>query len=172
LEGFFRAGNLTALRELSLRRMAEGVDEELDRYMRDHNIETVWPAAERVIVALDGGPATEKTLRRAWKAASAVRAELVAAALAPPDGLNAMPDRERSALEQATRLAEDLGASVRNICAIDHAAALAKLANDENANLIVLAYAPRATLRERLKESVIDRLLHLTANVDILIVER
>lgn len=172
LEGFFRAGNLTALRELSLRRMAEGVDDELDRYMRDHNIETIWPAAERVLVGLDGGPATERALRRAWKAASAVHAELIAAALAPADGLEALPERDRAALEQAVQLAEDLGASVQRIASSDHAAALADLAKRGNANLIVLAYAPRDSLRGRLKRSAIDRLLRLTDNVDLLIVER
>ena len=45
-----REGNLTALRELALRRTAAGVEERLTDYMREHQIEEVWPAAERVVV--------------------------------------------------------------------------------------------------------------------------
>ncbi len=171
LDGFFRAGNLNALRELSLRRMAAGVDEHLDRYMRDHQIETVWPAAERVLVALDGGPAMEKTLRRAWKLASGAHGELIAVVLTPSGGRLALPPEDRTSLERMTRLAEDLGASVRAMDGDDSAAILAEAAKAENASVIAIAYSSRAGLRNRLKESPIDRLLRLTHNVDIFIVE-
>jgi len=171
LEGFFRAGNLTALRELSLRRMAAGVDEHLDRYMRDHRIEAVWPAAERVLVVLDGGPAMVKTLRRAWKLASGAHGELIAAALVPQGGIERITGEERTRLEQAMRLAEDLGATVRVIEGDDHAAMLADAAKRENANLIALGYAPQTGWDRRWKESTIDRLLRMTQNVDIFIVE-
>jgi two-component system sensor histidine kinase KdpD len=45
LAGFFREGNLTALRELALRRTAQEVDQQLERYMRGHAIAGPWPAA-------------------------------------------------------------------------------------------------------------------------------
>ncbi len=56
LQNFFRKGNLTALREMALRRTAENVDEALDRYMREHRIAAPWAAAERVLVAFDHRP--------------------------------------------------------------------------------------------------------------------
>src|SRR5688500_20076507 len=48
LKNYFRKGNLTALRELALRRTAEGVDDQLERYMREHAIEEPWSPSERV----------------------------------------------------------------------------------------------------------------------------
>jgi two-component system, OmpR family, sensor histidine kinase KdpD len=168
LDGFFRAGNLTALRELSLRRMAAGVDDHLDRYMRDHQIEAVWPAAERVLAALDGGPAMVKTLRRAWRLASGAHGELIAVALVPRGGVARLPADERTRIEQAIRLAEDLGAAIRVVEGDDHALMLAETARTENANLIALSYAPQT---RRWKMSTIDRLLQMTQNIDIFIVE-
>ncbi len=48
---FFRKGNLIALRELALRRTAERVDAQMRTYMRDHAIEQIWPAGERLLAA-------------------------------------------------------------------------------------------------------------------------
>ena len=51
-----RRGNLTALRELALRRTAERVDDQMLSYMREHAITGPWAAGERVIVCLDPAP--------------------------------------------------------------------------------------------------------------------
>jgi two-component system sensor histidine kinase KdpD len=47
LNSFFREGNLNALRELALRRVATAVEEDLEEYMRDHYIDAAWSAADR-----------------------------------------------------------------------------------------------------------------------------
>ena len=56
LGNYFRAGNLTALRELALLWLADKVDDELDRYRAEHHISATWETRERVVVALTGGP--------------------------------------------------------------------------------------------------------------------
>src|SRR5438552_12956004 len=56
LQHFFRKGNLIALRELALRRTAERVDAQMRVYMREHAIEKVWPAGERLLVCLGPSP--------------------------------------------------------------------------------------------------------------------
>src|SRR5450755_4271224 len=56
LEHYFSPGNLTALRELALRRTAERVDDQMVDYMRSHAIQGPWPAGERVLVCIEGGP--------------------------------------------------------------------------------------------------------------------
>ncbi len=53
---YFVPGNLTALRELALRRTAQRVDNQMVDYMRSHAIEGPWPAGERVLVCVQGGP--------------------------------------------------------------------------------------------------------------------
>ena len=52
MKNFFKPGNLTALRELALRRTAERVDEQMVNYMRQHAIEGPWPAGERILVCV------------------------------------------------------------------------------------------------------------------------
>ena len=56
LTNYFRAGNLTALRELALLWLADKVDKGLQRYRAEHHIRGTWEARERVVVALTGGP--------------------------------------------------------------------------------------------------------------------
>ena len=53
---YFSPGNLTALRELALRRTAERVDDQMLSYMREHAITGPWAAGERVLVCVDPGP--------------------------------------------------------------------------------------------------------------------
>src|ERR1700731_3516082 len=55
LTNYFRAGNLTALRELALLWLADKVDEGLQKYRAEHDITSTWEARERVVVALTGG---------------------------------------------------------------------------------------------------------------------
>ena len=52
---YFQPGNLTALRELALRRTAQRVDNQMVDYMRSHAIDGPWPAGERVLVCVQGG---------------------------------------------------------------------------------------------------------------------
>ena len=66
---YFRVGNLTALRELALLWLADRVDEGLRRYKAEHDIDHVWEARERVVVALTGGPEGETLIRRASRVA-------------------------------------------------------------------------------------------------------
>src|SRR4029079_12421141 len=100
---------LTALREMALRRTAAGVEEALTEYMHEHRIDEIWPAAERVMVLVDRDPAAGTVLRNAWRLASALRADLVAAVVTPPGGLSVLAPQHREALEKNIVMAEDLG---------------------------------------------------------------
>ena len=56
IQKFFRPGNLIALRELALRKTAERVDAQMERYRQLHGIAETWPVAERILVAVSSGP--------------------------------------------------------------------------------------------------------------------
>ena len=56
IQKFFRKGNLSALREMSLRRAAERVDNQMRVYMRTRAIPGPWPAAERLLVCISASP--------------------------------------------------------------------------------------------------------------------
>lgn len=171
LQHFFRPGNLTALREMALRKTALGVEDALTDYMHEHSIAEIWPAAERVLVLFDGHPSAGVVLRNAWRLASALRGELVVAVLTPPGGIGALPEVERRAVEKNMLLAEDLGARVRQIAAQDAAAAIAAAVLEEHATLIVMRHE-RGSGWSRLRgPSLVDTLMERLDNVDIHLVE-
>src|SRR4051812_22988885 len=60
---YFQAGNLTALRELALRRTAQRVDEQMVTYMRAHAIPGPWAAGERVLVCVNEDPSCGALVR-------------------------------------------------------------------------------------------------------------
>ena len=82
LNNFFREGNLTALREMALRRTAEKTEAQLQQYMTEHGINELWPASERVLVGFDARPHTRQVIRDAWRLAHGLHADLIAAWLA------------------------------------------------------------------------------------------
>ena len=64
-DSFFRVGNLTALRELALRRTADRVDDQMVDYLRQNAIEGPWPTAERLLVCIGPDALSEKVVRTA-----------------------------------------------------------------------------------------------------------
>src|SRR6202789_1747453 len=70
LTNYFRAGNLSALRELALLWLADKVDEGLQKYRAEHDITPTWEARERVVVALTGGSEGDTLIRRAARIAA------------------------------------------------------------------------------------------------------
>ncbi|HEY7452112.1 MAG TPA: universal stress protein [Candidatus Limnocylindria bacterium] len=135
LENYFREGNLTALRELVLRRLSSTVEEDLEAYMRGEGIDEPWPASEAVIVVLDPSERSQDLVRRAWRSADALRAPLLGVWVETPSWSAASPE-DRAALEANIRLAEDVGAEVVRTKSNDPAAAILQLVRDRNAESV------------------------------------
>ena len=75
LNGFFRAENLAALRELSLRFVADETEEELLEYLRSMvRGGELWETTERIMVAVTGAPGNAAVIRRAARIAARVKA--------------------------------------------------------------------------------------------------
>lgn len=108
LKHYFSPGNLTALRELALRRTAQRVDEQMLNYMRAHAIAGPWPTDERLLVCIDGGPASTGLVRYARRSADRLRCNWAAIHV---ETLGHVPvsEAERDRLSEAFRLAEKLG---------------------------------------------------------------
>ena len=166
LESFFREGNLTALRELALRRTAQQVDEQLQVYMVGHGIDASWPASERVLVCVDHQPLSKQLVRRAWRMASGLRAELLAAYVEPPDW-EQLPFQVQKAVEANLRFAEDLGARVVRRPGRDVAASLAALAKEENVAQVVIGRSSHGRWHELFRGSVVTGLLRRVRTVDV-----
>jgi two-component system sensor histidine kinase KdpD len=148
LSNYFRAGNLTALRELALLWLADSVDEGLQRYREQHGITSTWETRERVVVALTGGPEGDTLLRRGARiAARATGGEMLAVHVARSDGL---AGASIASLASQRVLANSVGASFHSVVGDDVPRALLDFAQAHNATQIVLGASRRSPLRAAL----------------------
>ncbi|WP_348652616.1 universal stress protein [Streptomyces sp. WMMC500] len=148
LAHYFRAGNLTALREIALLWAADRVEEALLRYRRDHAIHEPWHTRERLLVALSGGPEGDTLIRRAKRiAARGAGGEFLAVHVRPGDGLAGSSPH---LLADQRRLVEELGGTFHTVTGDEPARAILALAREVDATQIVVG----ATRRSRLKQLV------------------
>src|SRR5947209_11975920 len=183
LHNFFREGNLTALRELALRRTAEKTESQLQKYMTEHGISKLWPASERVLVGFDHRPHSRQIIRDAWRLAHGLHADLVAINIQPEGylafirdmtlffkfGSDAQKQREEAQrrVNEHALLAEDLGAEVICTSSRNIAKALVEVANQHHITQIVLGQPSRQWWEELLRGSTVNRLLRLSSDIDI-----
>src|SRR5262245_55495601 len=120
LANFFSAGNITALRELALRRAADRVEDAMRAHMAEHGIAGPWEATDRVLACVDATPASLTVVRRAKRLADRLHAPWEAINVATPESERA-PRPARDALLEAFRLAEELGATTRSLTGDDRA---------------------------------------------------
>ncbi len=131
LQGFFREGNLAALRELALRRTAERVDDDVTHYMRANAIAGPWPAGARVMALVGGDPGALQVVREARRIADALKAPLLVLHVETFRTNEGDPD-------PVLRLAERLGATVETVLARDIPGAVLQHAAAHNATHLVM----------------------------------
>jgi two-component system sensor histidine kinase KdpD len=168
-ESFFRRGNLIALRELALRRTAEWVDRQMQEYKRGKGIRAVWPAAERILVAVSPSPASGKIVRAAKRMAAGLHADLLAIYVETPRTAS-IPPADRDRVIQTLRLAESLGAETSTLSGTNAAAELVAFARERNASKIVVGKTGRSRLREALLGSFVNNLVRLSGDIDIYVI--
>ena len=169
LTNYFRAGNLSALRELALLWLADKVDEGLQRYRAAHDIHRTWEARERVVVALTGGPEGDTLIRRAARiAARSTGGDLLAVHVTRSDGLTgADPAR----LGEQRRLAESLGGTYHQVVGEVVPQALLEFARAENATQLVLGASRRTWLSSLLTGPGVSlRTIRNSGDIDVHIV--
>jgi two-component system sensor histidine kinase KdpD len=169
LDGFFRECNLTALRELALRKLAKRVEQELEQCMHQQGVKTPRPIGGRVMVAIDDAPRSQHLIRHAWRLAHSQQSDLLAVFVETPAWARASPEAKRR-LEEHCRLAEDLGAECLRVKANDVAAALVQVAHERNVESIVIGHSRRGWLRRLLHGSTVEKVLHLAGDIAIHIV--
>ena len=164
LSNFFREGNLTALRELALRRTAERVDAQMQCYRRDHEVPGTWPATERILVCVGPHPLGARLVRASRRMATSLRAEWIVAWVETPAALSEVAaERVQSTLH----LAESLGAQTVQLSGSDVASELLAFARERNVSKIVVGKPAKARWRERLFGSVVDDIVRGSGDIDI-----
>jgi two-component system sensor histidine kinase KdpD len=134
---FFRKGNLIALRELALRRMAERVDDDVQAYRRDRAVQTVWRTREAVVACLAPDAEAEHVVRAAHRLAQQLDADLHVVTVEIP---SVMPpsDAQRQPLQAALAVARQLGARVEVLGGADMVQALVAYVRRHNLTKAVI----------------------------------
>jgi two-component system, OmpR family, sensor histidine kinase KdpD len=179
LNGFFKIENLQALREVSLRHVAEDVEakrlvhDDLDlREKRLFGTTASKPIAERLLaLAKLSSSSSERVVRRAWRSSQRLGAELDILVVRDPDGQPSAAEREQ--LESLRRIASALGAQLLVEPADDLVDAVVRVARRQGTTYILMGAPTARRGIGRLAEPVANRLTRALPDVDVrLVAER
>ena len=169
IQNFFAKGNLIALRELALRRTAERVDQQMERYRRDHAVVRTWPAAETILVCVNMKQRGPRLIRAARQMAADLHAKWIAVYVQVPWHLRSAQS-ERDRLVQTLRLAEQLGAETVTLTGENVAQEILNYARSRNATKIIVGKPVRAPWKEWIFGSVVSDLVHQSGEIDIYVI--
>ena len=168
LEHYFSPGNLTALRELALRRTAERVDEQLLTQMQAHAIPGPWAAGERILVCVSEDPRAAGLVRYAKRLADRLHAPLTALCVETRRSLQ-LTEEERDRIADTLRLAEALGGEAITIPGGDRSIAddVIAFAHANNVTQIIIGKSTRSRWFEILHGSVVHELVRRSGNISV-----
>jgi two-component system sensor histidine kinase KdpD len=173
LNGFFKVENLEALREVALRQVAEDVEAkrlkgDVLRPREDRLAGSAAPqaVAERLLALATPQPESQRVVRRAWRSAQRLGAELdILLVLRGP-----LSEAEREQIDALERLASLLGAQLIVEEGDDVAETAARVASERGTTYVLMGPPGRRSLMRRFSEPLPERLLRLLPGVDVRIV--
>jgi two-component system sensor histidine kinase KdpD len=160
---FFKESNLTALREMALRVVAEHVDRNLREIMSEEKIAGPWKSGDRLLVAVSASPYSERLIRYTRRLASSMEASWIVANIEQP---RALSEKEQARLTRYLALARQLGAEVISTPGADVGEALLRIARQNNVTQIVIG-KPLGTSWAFWKRGPLRWLLRNSGNIDI-----
>ncbi len=168
LDHYFSPGNLTALRELALRRTAQRVDEQLLTHMRAHAIQGPWPAGERVLVCISEDPRSAGLVRFAKRISDRLRAPWTALHIETLRSRD-LPVPARDRIADTLRLAERLGGAAVVLPGQGGRIAddILEFARANNITQIVLGKSERSWWFERWNGSIVHDLVRRSGNISV-----
>ncbi len=169
IDKFFRKGNLTALREMSLRRAAERVDNQMRSYMQTRAIPGPWAAGERLLVCISPSPLAEKLVRTTRRLASELKAEWFAVYVETTsrpelDSVN----RER--IGHILQLAEELGGKGLMIAGASIQEAVLEYSKKNNITKVIVGKPLKPRWQELWKGSIVDQLIYASGDIDVYVI--
>jgi two-component system, OmpR family, sensor histidine kinase KdpD len=171
LTHFFRTDNLIALRELSLRFVADESDEELLEHLRRHQPQVLWETTERIMAAVTPAPGTDMLLRRAARIAFRVKGELDVVHVIVGD---TNPTVDAQSVDGLRQLTADLGARWHEIEDDDPARALVSFAREHQITQIVIGSVQRSWWHIPSGAPIVRQVIHEAgaAGIDVHLIAR
>lgn len=168
LEHYFSPSNLTALRELALRRTAERVDDQLLEEMQAHAIVGPWAAADRILVCVSEHPRAVGLVRYTKRLADGLHARWIALHVENLGNLQ-LTEPQGDQIADTLRLAEALGGEAVTIPGTDRrvANAVISYAREQNITQIIVGKSSRSKWVEMVFGSVVRDLIRQSGNISI-----
>lgn len=166
---FFSKSNLSALRELALRRAAQTVDRHLLDHVASLGESGTWAGGERVVVAVGDQPGSETLIRSAKRLADALRASWTAVVVETPRTAT-LSAEARARMAHALDLATGLGATIATIPARSVLEGLVAQIREARATAVVIGKSRRSWWFELRHGSIVDRLVRALDGVAIHVV--
>ena len=172
MEHFFEAGNLIALREITLRRAANRVDEQMREYLETYATPQLWPVTERLLVCISGSPSSERLIRTARRLAEELKTEWHALYVETAEN-DKFIQENRERIWRELRLAESLGAkeviTLTSAYAVD---AVIDYARKQKITKLLIGRPTRPRWREWWRGSFVDQILRQSKEIDLYIVSQ
>src|SRR5579859_2323361 len=158
LQHFFSKANLSALREMALRRAALNVDRQMLEMLDAGALPGVYAGGERVLVAISEQPGCDTLVRVAKRLADALRASWSAVVIetARAEGFGEV---ERQRIADVLRLAASLGATIARVHAEDVTSGLIDHVEATRSTQLVIGKSRRSWWFEARHGSIVDRLV-------------
>ncbi|MGR4890333.1 DUF4118 domain-containing protein [Sphingopyxis sp. LARHCG72] len=166
LTHFFSKSNLTALRELALRRAADAVDAQMLEHVRSHALAGSFAVGERIVVAVSELPVAAELVRAGKRLADALKAPWTAVYIETRRS-QSLTDDDRKQLADTLALASRLGASTATVPAASVVEGLQAFARDARATQIVIGKSARPWWFEMRHGSVVDQLVRTIDDVAV-----
>ncbi|HEX8554992.1 MAG TPA: sensor histidine kinase KdpD [Sphingomonas sp.] len=166
LGSFFSKSNLSALRELALRRAAQAVDAQMLDHVRANALGGTWAGSERIVVAVSELPGAAGLVRATKRIADALHAPWTAVHIETARSRSFGPDEHRR-LADVLALATQLGAQVASVPAVSAVEGLKQFTTDARATQLVVGKSARSRWFELRHGSVVDRLVRETPGVAV-----
>ena len=171
LKNFFRLGNLNALRELALRRIAQEVDDDLTEYMNDKEIKTNWHTTERVLVSISSSPRAGKVIRYGARIAQRYKCEFYVISIESKGFFNKnFSEDDWKVIKEHEELAKNLGAEVFRLKGKNVPKKILEFATEKRITQIVLGHSSRSLFTRFFKGSVINNIIEHSKGTEIRIV--
>lgn len=166
LAHFFSKSNLSALRELALRRAAQAVDSQMLDHVRANALGGTWAGSERIVVAISEQPGAEGLVRATKRMADALHAPWTAVHVETPRSRQLGLDEHRR-IASTLNLATQLGGAVAMVPAAGIIEGLKGFAGDARATQIIVGKSARSRWFELRHGSVVDRLVRETPGIAV-----
>lgn len=168
-QNFFTRPNLTALRQIALRQVADRVDTQMQVLRRAGAAEGTWPVAERILVGIGPAPQSRRIVRAAKRMADRLGAGWIALFVETPEYAR-WPEADRNRVWETMRLAEQLGARTATVGGADAATELLEYARVHNVSKFVIGKPSHPRWRDRVFGSKLEEIVRRSGDVDVYVI--